>query len=110
MEYESRLVQVVSTGYCPCSICCGKDADGKTCTGRDAYLEGVAVDPSIIALGSRIDIPGYNRGSNSNGSWILADDVGGAIKGHRIDVRFKTHGEAKKWGKKKIKIRVWTKK
>jgi len=110
MEYVSRWLKVIATAYCPCPKCCGKFADGKTATGRDAKLPGVAVDPKIIKHGSRVDIPNYNRGSNGNGSWILADDVGGAIKGNKIDVRFKTHGEARKWGKKTIKIRIWTKK
>jgi 3D (Asp-Asp-Asp) domain-containing protein len=113
-EYSSRLLRVVATAYCPCAKCCGECADGVTATGRDAKLPGVAVDKSVIALGSRIDIPHYFRGPNKNGSWILADDVGGAIKkdangNDRIDVRFSTHREAKQWGTKKIKIRIWTK-
>lgn len=105
---SSRRVTVVATGYCPCEVCCGSHADGKTATGRDAKLPGLAIDPKIFKLGkARFDIPGYNRGSNNNGSWILADDTGGAIKGYRIDLRFKSHEEATKWGKKKIKVRVW---
>ena len=110
MEYESRRLKVVATAYCPCELCCGKWSDGRTATNRDATKAGVAVDPKIIALGSHIDIPNYNRGPNKNGSWILADDVGGSIKGKKIDVRFKTHREAKKWGKKTVTIRVWTRK
>lgn len=106
MSYDSKRIWVIATAYCPCEICCGSNADGKTATGRNAMNPGVAVDKEVIEIGSRLDIPGYDR---SNGSWILADDTGSAIVGNRIDVRFKTHGEAKKWGKKKIKIRVWTK-
>lgn len=102
------LILIVSA-YCPCSICCGKSADGKTATGRDANLPGVAVDKTVIPLGSRLDIPGYNRGSNGNGSWILADDTGKVIKGFRIDVRFETHKEALEWGRKKLRVRVWKK-
>lgn len=108
-EWTARRVKVRATAYCPCSKCCGKHADGKTATGRDAYKAGIAVDSSVIPLGSRVDIPGHNRGSNGNGSWILADDTGGAIKGRRIDVRFKTHKEALEWGVKNITIRVWSK-
>ena len=99
-------IRVRATAYCPCDICCGGYADGITATGRDALTAGVAVDPTVIPLGSRIDIPHYNRGNNKNGSWILADDVGGAIKGRRIDVRFKTHEEALNWGVRNIIIRV----
>lgn len=104
--WKSKRIKVTATAYCPCSICCGKYADGRTATNRDAYLPGAAVDPDVIPLGSRLDIPGYTR---NDGVWIRADDVGGAIKGNKIDVRFKTHKEAKEWGVKTITIRVWTK-
>ena len=102
-----KVMKVIATAYCPCAKCCGKGSPGITKTGRSAWLPGVAVDPSIIPLGSHIDIPGYNR--NNNGSWVLCDDTGGKIKGKRIDVRFKTHEEAKRWGRREITIRVWSK-
>ena len=99
-------IWVTATAYCPCSKCCGKHANGITSTGRDANKAGVAVDPELIPKNSHLDIPGYKRGPNKNGSWIICDDVGGAIKGPRIDVRFKTHQEALKWGVKRLLIRV----
>lgn len=105
-KIKSKYITVVATAYCPCAICCGKNSPGITKTGRNAYLSGVAVDPSIIPLGSHMDIPGYNRGPNKNGSWILCDDIGGAIKGKRIDVRFKKHEDAVKWGRKTIRVRI----
>jgi 3D (Asp-Asp-Asp) domain-containing protein len=107
IQYKKRNVEdlpvvmdVVATAYCPCEYC--TDGDGKTSTNRNAWLPGVAVDPKVIPLGSRIDIPYY-------GGQILADDIGGRIKGKRIDVRFKTHTEAKIWGVKKIGIVIWKK-
>lgn len=105
-KLKSYRMWVIATAYCPCSKCCGEDSPGITATQTDAYKAGVAVDPNIIPKGSHIDIPGYNRGPNENGSWILCDDVGGAIKGNRIDVRFKTHQEAIEWGVREILIRV----
>lgn len=101
-KWVQKRVEVVATSYCAGPCCCGKFADGKTATGRDAKRMGVAVDPSVIPLGARLDIPGY-------GNWKLADDVGGAIKGNRIDVRFQDHDEAKRWGVKRLTIRVWRK-
>jgi len=106
--YEARRVVVVATAYCPCRLCCGAYANGLTATGRNAYRAGVAVDPTVIPVGARVDIPGYFRGAGGNGSWILADDVGGAIKGRRIDVRFGTHAEARRWGVRTVRVRVWT--
>jgi len=105
-DKKPYYVEVRATAYCPCEKCCGKFADGTTSTGRDAYLPGIAVDPKKIPLGSHVDIPGYKRGPNKNGSWILCDDVGGKIKDWHIDVRFKTHQEALNWGVKRVKIRV----
>jgi len=99
-NWKSKRMKVKVTAYCPCEICCGGHSDGKTATNRDASKNGIAVDPQIIPLGSRLDVPGY-------GNWQLADDTGGAIKNHHIDIRFKTHKEALNWGTKTIKIRVW---
>jgi 3D (Asp-Asp-Asp) domain-containing protein len=57
----------------------------------------VAVDPKLIPLGSYLYIEGYGPG--------LAADVGGAIKGHKIDLCFNSTREANAWGRKKT--RVW---
>lgn len=101
----AERLRVVCTAYCPCAMC--TDGDGKTATGRDARLAGVAVDPAVIPLGARLDIPGYSRGKGVNGSWIRADDVGGKIKGMAIDVRMETHEDAVLWGRKNLTVRVW---
>jgi 3D (Asp-Asp-Asp) domain-containing protein len=61
----------------------------------------VATDPRTIPTGSRLDIPGI-------GSWLPADDIGGAIKGNRIDVRFNDHKSAMLFGRKVLRVRVWT--
>lgn len=92
-------VEVEVTAYCPCEICCGEYADGKTVTGKNAYLPGIAVDKKIIKLGTLIDVPGYGK--------FEADDIGGAIKGNKIDIRFKSHREALKWGRRKLKVKIY---
>lgn len=105
-EWKSRRIRVKATAYCPCVICCGKYANGKTAIGRDAYKPGIAVDPRNIRLRSYLDIPGYSR-SDTNGSWVMADDTGSAILGNHIDIRFKSHKKAVEFGVKYITIRVW---
>ena len=95
---RSESVSVEVTAYCPNSCCCGSFADGVTATGVDAYTKGVAVDPKFIPLGSVLKIPGYGT--------VTADDVGGAIKGDKIDVRFRTHEEARQFGRQRRTITI----
>lgn len=47
------------------------------------YYRSVAVDPHLIARGSRLYIPAYRA---IGGGWFLAQDTGGAILGRHIDV------------------------
>lgn len=59
--------------------------------GNPLKLGTVAVDPSVIPLGSTVYIVGYNfNGLPTNGMVFHADDEGGAIKGNRVDFVF-TH-------------------
>ncbi len=92
----SKVVEAVVTAYCPCQICCGKYANGFTHTGLPAKKGVVAVDPSVIPLGSRVYVDGYG--------YAIAADTGGAIKGTRVDVCFDTHAEALAWGMQKAKV------
>ena len=56
---------VSSTGYC---------LQGNTATGVPTSSGVVAVDPSVIPLGTRMYVPGYGEG--------VAADTGCAVKGH----------------------------
>ncbi len=53
---------------------------GRTATGLQMRHGIVAVDPSVIRLGSQVYVPGYGIG--------LAGDTGGAIGGRRIDLGY----------------------
>jgi 3D (Asp-Asp-Asp) domain-containing protein len=48
------------------------------------YYRSIAVDPRVIALGSRVYVPAYRN--DGYGGWFEAQDSGGAIVGKRIDV------------------------
>lgn len=48
------------------------------------YLRSIAVDPSVIPLGSRVYIPAYRH--DGYGGWFIAQDTGGAINGRHVDV------------------------
>lgn len=78
------------TAYCPCPACCGEWADGITYTGTTATQgRTIAVDPDVIPLGSSVEIAGHT---------YIAEDIGGAIQGNRIDVYFRNHAEALQFG------------
>jgi 3D (Asp-Asp-Asp) domain-containing protein len=48
------------------------------------FWQSIAVDPSVIPLGSRVYIPAYRH--DGHGGWFVAADTGGAISGHHVDV------------------------
>jgi 3D (Asp-Asp-Asp) domain-containing protein len=91
-----------TTAYCGCGKCCGKWADGITKSGTTA-TEGrtVAVDPDIVPLGSVIEI---------GGQWYVAEDIGVAIKGSRIDVFFNEHVDALQYGRQSHEVFLISKK
>ena len=78
------------TAYCNCSICCGVWAGGATASGvMPVANHTIAVDTSVIPFGTQVVI---------NGITYVAEDVGGAINGNRIDIYFDTHQEALNFG------------
>ena len=48
------------------------------------FWRSIAVDPSVIPLGSEVYVPAYRK--DGYGGWFVAQDTGGAINGHHIDV------------------------
>lgn len=108
---------VLTTGYCNCGQCCGwvrtKDGTGDpvynygprkgkpkkvgyTATGNKAGHGTIAADPGVFCFGTKLEVPGYGTG--------VVDDVGGAIKGRHIDLWFPTHDEARRWGRRWLKV------
>lgn len=92
------LHEMTATAYYPGPESTGKWADGYTATGVKAGFGVAAVDPKVIPLGSRLYVPGYGH--------ALAADVGGAIKGKRIDLCFETYQEAIQYGRRKVKVYI----
>jgi len=88
------------THYCACKSCCGKDpsdpAYGITATGTKATINRtIAVDPNVIPLGTHVIIGGVE---------YVAEDVGGAIDGNRIDIYVGSHQEALSKGVKHLPV------
>ncbi|MED1927842.1 3D domain-containing protein, partial [Bacillus thuringiensis] len=61
-------------------------------------LKVIAVDPSVIPLGSKVYVEGYGIAE--------ARDTGGAIKGNKIDVFIPSKQESSNWGRQTVKIYV----
>lgn len=93
-----------ATAYCSCKKCCDKDPSNKwygiTASGRRAMWGTVAVDRRLIRLGSRLRIEGFPK------TIFRADDVGGAIKGKRIDLWFPSHRKALEFGRQKLVVEL----
>ncbi len=78
--------------YCPCEKCCGEGSNGTTSTGTKATANRtIAVDPSVIQLGTKVMIDGKE---------YVAEDRGGAITGNRIDIFVDSHEEALALGRR----------
>jgi 3D (Asp-Asp-Asp) domain-containing protein len=75
-------MSVFATGYC---------LKGTTATGLPVGPGIVAVDPTVIPLGTRMTIPGYGEG--------VAADTGGGVAGARIDVWIASCAEARKFSR-----------
>ena len=78
----------------------GRTLSYYTATGIDLRQNPtvIAVDPSVIPLGSLVEVPGYGI--------AIAGDTGGAIKGNIIDLHFTTVDQAKQWGRRNVTIRI----
>lgn len=82
-----RTMTVSTTGYA---------IRGRTASGLPTGWGIVAVDPTVIPLGTRMTIPGYGEG--------VAADTGGAVRGATIDLWFPTLAQAMAWGRKTVTI------
>lgn len=93
---QGRTMTMEATGYSTAQPSLSR----YTANGTDllANPRVIAVDPSVIPLGSKVTVEGY-------GTYIAAD-TGGAIKGNKIDIHFTTVQQALNFGRRSIKITV----
>lgn len=88
---SDRTMQVEATAY---------TGGGITATGINLNDNSkvIAVDPSVIPLGSRVLIDGYGE--------YIAGDTGGVINGNIIDVYVASHSEAISFGRRALTIHI----
>lgn len=82
-----RTLTVSATGY---------SLPGHTASGLPVGWGVVAVDPSVIPLGTKLTIPGYGEAA--------AADVGSGVRGAMIDLWFPTLAQARAWGRRTVTI------
>ena len=88
--------QVGAGGHTLTVSATGYSIHGTTATGVPTGWGVVAVDPSVIPLGTPLTIPGYGSG--------VAADTGSAIQGSTIDIWFPTVAQARAWGRRTVTI------
>lgn len=75
------------------------EGEGIAADGTPAIPYGtIAVDPSVIPLGSQVYVPGFG--------WLRANDTGGAINGNRIDIAMGSDSECYSFGRQMMTITV----
>lgn len=77
--------------------------EGETASGKQTR-EGrtVAADPRVLPIGAKIQV----RGAGSYDGTYVVHDKGPAIKGREIDIFIDDANEAKRFGKKPVRVRV----
>ncbi|WP_276207826.1 3D domain-containing protein [Virgibacillus sp. YIM 98842] len=95
---DNKTFTVTATAYtAKCDGCSGVTSTGIDLNNNpDAKV--IAVDPSVIPLGSTVYVEGYG--------YATAEDTGGAIKGNKIDVFVPDKQAAAKWGIRTVKVTI----
>ena len=61
-------------------------------------ISTIAVDPTVIPIGSKVYVEDYG--------YAVASDTGGDIKGNKVDVYFNSDGECSDWGRKQVQVKI----
>lgn len=98
----SRAVKMTATAYDVSYESCGKRPGdpqyGVTYSGLRVRPGIVAVDPRVIPLGTWLYVEGYGE--------ALAADIGGAIKGNKIDLYYDNPSDVDRYGRKSVKVYI----
>ncbi|SDC73159.1 G5 and 3D domain-containing protein [Shouchella lonarensis] len=93
-----KTFMMEATAYtASCNGCSGVTATGINLADNPS-MKVIAVDPSVIPLGTRVHVEGYGE--------AIAGDTGGSIQGNKIDVHVATKEEARRFGRKTVKVTI----
>jgi 3D (Asp-Asp-Asp) domain-containing protein len=95
---STKVITVKATAYtASCKGCTGITKTGFNLK-ANPNKKIIAVDPTVIPLGTKVHVEGYGK--------AIAADIGGAIKGNRIDVFIPTKKAAINFGVKRLKVTI----
>jgi len=104
-----EIVKMNVSAYCPCEKCCDnwgkipvssgkrKTASGHTIKEGDKFVAA----PRNYPFGTKMIIEGY-----AGDKIVKVEDVGGAIKGNKLDLYFDSHQLALNFGRQEILVKV----
>lgn len=94
-----KTMTVKATAYtASCKGCSGITATGINLK-KNPNAKVISVDPKVIPLGSKVYVEGYGN--------AIAGDIGGAMRGNKIDLHMPTKKKALNWGVRTVKIKVY---
>lgn len=94
----TNVVTAIVTAYCGCRLCCGPTAPAPTASGVWPK-EGVTVaGPRAIPFGTIVEIEGVGRR-------VVEDRTARRFDG-RWDVFFASHEDARRFGKRRLTVRI----
>ncbi len=124
LSMRKEVVVLETTAYCSCQKCCNwkrkygcflfppvfttgpnkgkRKKIGITADGQKAKKGTIAADIRHYPFNTIMYVPSYG--------WGEVHDTGGAIKGQHIDLFFSSHKKALRWGRKKLKVKVYRRK
>lgn len=102
-------IKMNTSAYCPCQKCCddwGKipvsSGKRKTPSGHTIHVgDKFVAAPRKYPFGTEMVVEGY-----AGGKIVKVEDVGGAIKGNKLDLYFDSHQEALNYGRKDVLVKV----
>lgn len=95
---EGKTISVSATAYTAgCDGCSGVTSTGVDLN-KNPNAKVIAVDPKVIPLGTEVYVEGYG--------YAVAADIGGAIKGNKIDVHVPSKNDAYAWGVRTVNVTI----
>ncbi len=92
-HHRPRVMHMQATAY---------SVEGVTASGKWSKPGTAAADPAVLPLGSRIRIRGAGRYSGV----YSVEDTGSKVDGRHIDLYMRSHAEAKRFGKQRVRVEV----